>query len=309
LRKLATVLTWLAQAPFLTSFTPSPVCAEKPSPYRAVPPGAGFAASRSQPANPPRRGLRADADPAPQPARLGGTRRASRPGTTATPSGLQAPADAPFHPPRAGSEPLTSSQPRSRNGEANPCFACVHGAWTTSPRRRARLAAGIRRVGHRALERGSKGGPSGLSPPGSPLTQLTRTYLGRPELGSFTRQKAYITFPLLSSSTISSRPPSARERRETASDARRARRGRPWCQGCLHPGDYPWWIWSCPAPSASEPSRSPSSLRCLLAGAGAGSQPAPPHPQQPSAPELLFLRPSLPQLNDWKDPGCVMQAR
>lgn len=51
-------------------------------------------------------------------------------------------------------------------------------------------------------------------PPGkggglSPLTQLTRTYLGRPELGSFTLQKAYITFPLLSSSTISSRPPSA----------------------------------------------------------------------------------------------------
>lgn len=36
-----------------------------------------------------------------------------------------------------------------------------------------------------------------------------RTNLGRPELGSFTLQKAYITFPLLSSSTISSRPPSA----------------------------------------------------------------------------------------------------
>lgn len=40
------------------------------------------------------------------------------------------------------------------------------------------------------------------------LTQLMRTYFGRPELGSSTRQKAYITFPLLSSSTISSRPPS-----------------------------------------------------------------------------------------------------
>lgn len=36
-----------------------------------------------------------------------------------------------------------------------------------------------------------------------------RTNLGRPELGSLTLQKAYITFPLLSSSTISSRPPSA----------------------------------------------------------------------------------------------------
>lgn len=36
-----------------------------------------------------------------------------------------------------------------------------------------------------------------------------RTNLGRPEFGSFTLQKAYITFPLLSSSTISSRPPSA----------------------------------------------------------------------------------------------------
>lgn len=42
-----------------------------------------------------------------------------------------------------------------------------------------------------------------------PHTQLMRTNLGRPELGSFTLQKAYITFPLLSSSTSSSRPPSA----------------------------------------------------------------------------------------------------
>lgn len=44
------------------------------------------------------------------------------------------------------------------------------------------------------------------------LTQFMRTYLGRPELGSCTRQKAYITFPLFSSSTISSNPPSMHTR-------------------------------------------------------------------------------------------------
>lgn len=35
-----------------------------------------------------------------------------------------------------------------------------------------------------------------------------RTYLGRPEFGSWTRQKAYITFPLFRSSINSSSPPS-----------------------------------------------------------------------------------------------------
>lgn len=69
----------------------------------------------------------------------------------------------------------------------------------------------------RAIPKGIEGRNGDFSPkalPGkgegqSSLTQLMRTYLGRPELGSFTLQKAYITFPLLSSSTISSRPPSA----------------------------------------------------------------------------------------------------
>lgn len=51
--------------------------------------------------------------------------------------------------------------------------------------------------------------------PLGPLTQLMRTNLGRPELGSFTLQKAYITFPLLSSSTISSRPPSVESQGES----------------------------------------------------------------------------------------------
>lgn len=40
------------------------------------------------------------------------------------------------------------------------------------------------------------------------LTQLMSTYLGRPELGSWTRQKPYMTLPLFSSSTSSSNPPS-----------------------------------------------------------------------------------------------------
>ena len=42
-------------------------------------------------------------------------------------------------------------------------------------------------------------------------TQLMRTYFGRPEFGSSTRQKAYIIFPLLSSSTNSSSPPSEKK--------------------------------------------------------------------------------------------------
>lgn len=41
-------------------------------------------------------------------------------------------------------------------------------------------------------------------------TQLMRTYLGRPEFGSCTRQNAYMTFPLFNSSTNSSSPPSGR---------------------------------------------------------------------------------------------------
>lgn len=141
-RKPATVLTWLAQAPFRTSLTPSPVCKGN----HRHPLTGGVPAHGGGPS--PRGSL--------QQQHLG--------------SGLQ-------NRPHLGTSVLPGC------GAPGGFF------------------------GHQAFF-GTRGGPQGvpLSPP--PLTQLTRTYLGRPELGSFTLQKAYITFPLLSSSTISSRPPS-----------------------------------------------------------------------------------------------------
>lgn len=56
------------------------------------------------------------------------------------------------------------------------------------------------------------------------LTQFMRMYLGSPEFGSLTRQKAYITFPLFSSSTISSNPPSTQNTKENMISFRSDRR-------------------------------------------------------------------------------------
>lgn len=78
---------------------------------------------------------------------------------------------------------------------------------------------------------GSKESTQGTSPVASEglnsHTQLMRTNLGRPELGSFTLQKAYITFPLLSSSTSSSRPPSAESQEGSEAACTPAH----WCRG------------------------------------------------------------------------------